>query len=115
MKKNSLREARAQNEAEAEDEAKTGTETVVKVLQMPVMLTLEAYTVYRRPNRHLLEAEAEAERGHCSQYTTIDITIDNVAIDDMSIQVKWNNVQHVVKDTRAEIVIVCSFNIIIQT
>jgi hypothetical protein len=48
MKKSSLQGTRAQIEAEAEGKAQTGTETVVKVLQMPVMLTQEAYTVYRR-------------------------------------------------------------------
>ncbi len=114
MKKSSLQGARAQIEAEAEGKAQTGTETVVKVFQMPVLLKLKAYTVFRRANRHLLEAEAEAEKGNCSQYTTIDITIDNVVIDDMNIQVKWWNVRRVENATRAEVETVCSFNIIIQ-
>ena len=109
-----IREVRARNEAEAEGAAKSGLETVVQVLQKPIMLTREAYTVCQRSNRHLIEAEAEAEKGQCSRDTTIDTTIANVVTDGMNIQAEWNNVRHVGKDTREEAEIACSCATIIQ-
>ncbi len=48
MKIRIIREVEAQNEAEAEREVKTGTETEGKVSQMPVILTQEAYTAHQQ-------------------------------------------------------------------
>ncbi len=109
-----LRGASAQNETEAGIEAQTSIETVVRVLQMPVMRTLKAYTACRRLNRHLYEAEAEAEAeveiGKCSQLTTIE----TVANDSTNTPIKWWNVWRVENATRAAIENVNSFNSIIR-
>ena len=107
MKIRIIREVKAQNEAEAEREAKTGTKTVGRVLQIPAMLMQEACTVHQRKKRHRTEAGAEAETGHRSQVNKNDIKIDNVEIDDTNIQVECNNVRHVEKATLAGVEIVC--------
>ena len=96
--------------AEAGVEVQTGIETVVRVSQMPVMLTLKAYTVCRRSNRHLYEAEAEVEKDQCSQLTTIE----TVATNSTNTQIKWWNVRRVENATRAAIESANSFSLIIQ-
>jgi hypothetical protein len=73
------------------------------------MLTLKAYTVCRRSNRHLYETKAEVEKSQCSQLTTIE----TVATDSTNTQIKWRNVRRVENATRAAIENANSFNLII--
>ena len=107
MKKSSRREGVAQIEAEAEGAAKSGLETVAQVRKKPIRWTPEVSIVCQRSNRHLTEAEAEAEKGQGSQLTTIVIKIANDVIDETNILTGWNSVKHVEKDTQEGIGSVC--------
>ena len=108
MKTRIIREVKAQNEAEADREAKTGTKTVGKGLQIPAIRMQKAYTVHQLKTRHRKEAEAEAEAGQCSQSNTIDTEIHNLERDDTNtIQIECNNVRHAEKVTPEGVEIVC--------